>query len=95
MSKTVRAALDTNIIDYAEGIGDMGRCTMARELIAALLVEDVLIPAQAMGELYHCRLLLSEDLQEGFIWHGINVVNPFTRPRNRLLDRLLTMSPEQ
>jgi predicted nucleic acid-binding protein len=24
-----------------------------------------------------CRLLLSEDLQEGFIWGGVTVVNPF------------------
>ncbi len=24
-----------------------------------------------------CRLLLSEDLQEGFTWHGVTVVNPF------------------
>jgi predicted nucleic acid-binding protein len=85
MSKIMRAALDTNIMAYAEGIGDMERCTMARDPIAALPVEGVLIPAQAMGELYHCRLLLSEGFQEGSIWHGVNVVNPFTRPRNRLM----------
>src|SRR5579871_470817 len=24
-----------------------------------------------------CRLLLSEDLQEGFVWRGVSVINPF------------------
>ncbi|MFW6179641.1 MAG: PIN domain-containing protein [Desulfohalobiaceae bacterium] len=146
----MRAALDTNILAYAEGIGDMQRCTTARELIAALPVEGVLIPAQAMGELYrvlvgragknasaarevvlewadsfetadstwstfqsafdlavdhklqiwdalilsvaaenHCRLLLSEDLQEGFVWHGVTVLNPLADTHNPLLGRLL------
>jgi predicted nucleic acid-binding protein len=36
-----------------------------------------------------CRLLLSEDLQEGFTWGGITVVNPFSSPRHALLDALL------
>ncbi|MFW6401642.1 MAG: PIN domain-containing protein [Desulfohalobiaceae bacterium] len=142
--------MDTNILACAEGIGDMQRCRTARELIAALPVEGVLIPAQAMGELYrvlvgkagknataareavlewadsfetadstwstfqsafdlavdhklqiwdalilavaaenHCRLLLSEDLQEGFVWHGVTVLNPLAETRNPLLERLL------
>ena len=36
-----------------------------------------------------CRLLLSEDLQDGFTWGGITVVNPFASPRHPLLDSLL------
>lgn len=36
-----------------------------------------------------CRLLLSEDLQQGFTWSGITVVNPFAAPRNAQLDALL------
>ena len=36
-----------------------------------------------------CRLLLSEDLQEGFTWGGVTVVNPFAHPRHTLLDALL------
>ncbi|MDQ2080091.1 PIN domain-containing protein [Xanthobacteraceae bacterium Astr-EGSB] len=36
-----------------------------------------------------CRLLLSEDLQEGFTWGGVTVVNPFAAPRHALLDALL------
>jgi predicted nucleic acid-binding protein len=36
-----------------------------------------------------CRLLLSEDLQEGFTWAGVTVVNPFSPPRHALLEALL------
>ncbi|MFS3136734.1 hypothetical protein ACLRDC_15405 [Gluconacetobacter sacchari] len=36
-----------------------------------------------------CRLLLSEDLQEGFTWGGVTVVNPFATSRHPLLDALL------
>ncbi|MBZ9815421.1 PIN domain-containing protein [Mesorhizobium sp. CA7] len=36
-----------------------------------------------------CRLLLSEDLQDGFTWGGVTVVNPFELPRHALLDALL------
>ena len=37
-----------------------------------------------------CRLLLSEDLQEGFTWKGVTVTNPFPTPRHELLVDLLT-----
>jgi len=36
-----------------------------------------------------CRLLLSEDLQEGFSWSGVMVVNPFAAIVHPLLARLL------
>jgi len=36
-----------------------------------------------------CRLLLSEDLQEGFTWGGVTVVDPFVTPRHVLLNALL------
>lgn len=36
-----------------------------------------------------CRLLLSEDLHEGFTWGGVTVVNPFSKPRHPLLQALL------
>jgi predicted nucleic acid-binding protein len=41
-----------------------------------------------------CRLLLSEDLQEGFTWRGVTVVNPFASPRHALLNALLVEDPE-
>jgi predicted nucleic acid-binding protein len=40
-----------------------------------------------------CRLLLSEDLQEGFTWRGVTVTNPFASPRHPLLETLLTNDP--
>lgn len=42
----------------------------------------------------NCRLLLSEDLQEGFTWGGLTVVNPFASPRHTLLDAILEQGSE-
>jgi predicted nucleic acid-binding protein len=147
----MRAALDTNIMAYAEGVGDEQRCRKARELVASLPVERVLIPAQTMGELFRvlvgkagrkpfiareavfgwvdsfevvdstwsafqsaldlvvdhrvsiwdglilslaaehrCRLLLSEDFQDGFVWRGVTVVNPLVEPISPHLERLIS-----
>ena len=36
-----------------------------------------------------CRLLLSEDLQDGFTWRGTTVVNPFSKKPPRLFSALL------
>lgn len=36
-----------------------------------------------------CRLLLSEDLQEGFTWGGVTVVNPFAAIVHPLLAKTL------
>ncbi len=36
-----------------------------------------------------CRVLLSEDLQDGFTWNGVTVVNPFAPEPNALLAELL------
>ena len=36
-----------------------------------------------------CRLLLSEDLQDGFTWNGVTVVNPFAAKRHPILAALL------
>lgn len=148
----MRIALDTNILAYAEGIGDEVRCGLAVRLIEQLPTERVLLPAQTLGELYrvltgkagrnpaetrmailgwadcyavadstwtayqsaldlaadhglqiwdalilsvaadnHCRLLLSEDLHQGFTWGGVTVVNPFVTPRSSLLTGILTV----
>lgn len=142
----MRVALDTNVLAYAEGVGDRRRCRAARRLVAALAVENVLIPAQVLGELHcvltrkagrsaaeardavlswadafavgdssrqamaaafdlvadhglhvwdalilsvaaeqKCRLLLSEDLQNGFTWRGVTVADPFSEPRHPLM----------
>ena len=36
-----------------------------------------------------CRLLLSEDLQDGFTWRGVTVANPFGSSRHPLLAALM------
>ena len=36
-----------------------------------------------------CRLLLSEDLQEGFTWRGVTVTNPFAATPHSMLTALL------
>jgi predicted nucleic acid-binding protein len=40
-----------------------------------------------------CRLLLSEDFQEGFTWAGVTVVNPFSSPPHALLNAVLGDDP--
>ncbi len=45
----------------------------------------VLSAASAAG----CRLLLSEDLQSGFTWNGVTVINPFAEHRHELLENLM------
>lgn len=146
----MRAALDTNVLVYAEGIGDARRCAQAVELIGRLNTRDVLLPAQTLGELHRvlvakggrdavaareavlgwvdgfevadssvtcfvsaldlcadhglriwdalvcavaaenrCRVLLTEDLQAGFTWRGLTVIDPFAQPHHPLLTGLL------
>ncbi len=142
----MRVALDTNVLAYAEGVGDAARREASLILIGRLVAERILLPAQTLGELYRvltgkamrdakssreailswadayqvgdsnwiafqsaldlcvdhklriwdalilsvaaenrCRLLLSEDLQHGFTWRGITVINPYHLPEHPLL----------
>jgi predicted nucleic acid-binding protein len=48
--------------------------------------DAVILSAAAEGG---CRLLLSEDLQEGFTWNGVTVTNPFAPKRHELLTALM------
>ncbi|MGA8270155.1 MAG: PIN domain-containing protein [Candidatus Sulfotelmatobacter sp.] len=52
-----------------------------------LVIWDALILAAAASA--GCRLLLSEDLQEGFTWSGVTVTNPFSSRKHTLLAALL------
>ena len=71
------------------------RDTSAAALLAAmdlvvdhrLSIWDALILAVAAEA--GCRLLLTEDLQEGFTWRGVTVVNPFADTIHPLLATLL------
>lgn len=48
----MRAALDTNVLVYAEGFGDTARVGASRVLLERLAEADVLIPVQCLGELF-------------------------------------------
>lgn len=147
----MRIAIDTNILAYAEGIGDAARRDASLELLNRLPAGNVVLPAQTLGELFrvltgkakclpdvsrmriqqwadsfdvadstwsafqaafdltvdhnlqiwdalilaitaenHCRVLLSEDMQDGFTWRGVTVVNPYRIPSHPLLTALLS-----
>ena len=149
----MRFAIDTNVLAYAEGIGDGRRCGIALELIQKLPSDAGVLPAQVLGELsrvlttkakrpasqardavlawadsfevadstwfafqaaldltvdhplqtwdalilavaaeQHCRILITEDFQDGFTWRGVTVVNPFAREPSKLLTGLLSSS---
>jgi len=73
---------------------DLVETTPAVLLRAAELAVDhqlfiwdaVILSAAAEAE---CRLLLSEDMHDGFTWGGVTVTNPFATPQHVLLDALL------
>lgn len=146
----MKAALDTNILAYAEGTNGEEMRDSAIALIERLPEGSAVLPVQALGELFNvlvrkakrkpekareamlawrdayelaetspsvmvsaldlatkhglsiwdavvlaataeagCRVLISEDLQDGFTWNGVTVVNPFGVKLNPLLLRLL------
>jgi predicted nucleic acid-binding protein len=61
--------------------------TFERALDAAamhdLQIWDALILATAADA--GCHMLLSEDMQHGFVFHGVTVINPFADPAHPLL----------
>lgn len=61
----------------------------AMDLVAdhGLQIWDALILAVSAEA--RCRLLLSEDMQDGFTWRGLTVVNPFAEPLHPRLSSLL------
>ncbi len=146
----MRVALDTNILAYAEGVSGVSMKKAALDLVNKLPQASVVLPVQALGELFHvlvrkatrpsadaraailswrnaftlietsaeimlaasdlavnnqfgiwdavivcasaeadCRILLSEDMQDGFILKGVTIINPFARSRYPLLEALL------
>ena len=146
----MRIAFDTNVLAYAEGVGDENHRTRSLNLLSTLPQDKIVIPAQCLGELYrvltgkvhrnpkttrkailswsdsysiaesswtafqsaldisvdhslqiwdalilavcaenHCRLLLSEDMQDGFTWAGVTVVNPYAFNLHPLLSAMI------
>lgn len=52
--------------------------------------DAVIVSAAAEAD---CNLLLSEDMQDGFIWQGVTIANPFARSKHPLLKALLSENP--
>jgi predicted nucleic acid-binding protein len=75
---------------YAVRDSTWGGLQSAFDLSAAhgLSIWDSLILSVAAEQ--RCRLLLSEDMQDGFTWRGTTVVNPFSQTPHALLGALLT-----
>src|ERR1700736_2045742 len=72
------------LIETSEGV-----VIAAAELAAThrlSIWDGVVMSAAAEGG---CRLLLSEDLQDGFTWNGVTVTNPFSKSPHALLSDLL------
>ena len=78
---------------YAVRDSTWGAMQSAFDLAAAhgLSIWDSLILSVAAEQ--RCRVLLSEDLQDGFTWRGTTVVNPFAAPAHALLAGLLEPGP--
>jgi predicted nucleic acid-binding protein len=66
----------------------------AMELSAShqLALWDAIILSAAADA--NCRLLLSEDLQDGFTWSGVTVANPFSATPHPVLVALLAPPAE-
>jgi predicted nucleic acid-binding protein len=58
----MRAALDTNILAYAEGFGDSRRQQASLDLVRRLPPSVLIIPAQCLGELF--RVLTGKARQD-------------------------------
>jgi predicted nucleic acid-binding protein len=82
-----RAAVESWIGSYAVADSTLRALQAAMELAAAhgLGTWDSLVLAVAAEQ--RCRVLLSEDMQDGFTWSGVTVVNPFTEVPHPLLAR--------
>jgi len=48
----MRVAIDTNILAYAEGVGDMARRDAGLDILTRLPAENIVLPAQVLGELF-------------------------------------------
>lgn len=40
-----------------------------------------------------CRMLLTEDMHDGFVWNGVTIVNPFADPLHPLVADLVRNRP--
>lgn len=60
---SMRVALDTNVLAYAEGVGDAARQAVSLDLLTRIDPASVLLPAQTLGELF--RVLTGKARRSG------------------------------
>ena len=77
----MRIALDTNLLVYAEGVGDSRRCSIARDWVRRLPVGEVILPAQVLGELFRvlvgkAGLSAAEGRDRVLEWAGVFPIVP-------------------
>ena len=93
-----RAAARASITSWRDAFAT--RATTEATMLAAidlaadhdLSIWDAVILAAAADA--GCRLVLSEDMQDGFAWRGLTVDNPFVDPRHPLLAAIARTSKE-
>lgn len=61
---------------------------MSLSVMSKISIWDAIVLATAAEA--GCRMLLSEDMQHGFTWSGVTIVNPLVTPSHWLLESLLT-----
>ena len=90
-----RAAIVTWRDTYATPATTQVTMLAAMDLAADhdLSIWDAVILAAAADA--GCRLLLSEDMQDGFAWRGLTVANPFADRRHPLLTAILNEAPNE
>lgn len=88
-AKTARAAVQSWLGVFAATGTSPAAVIAATDLATRhqFVVWDSMVICSAAES--RCRILLSEDLQHGFTWDGVTVVNPFHRPSHPLLEALL------
>lgn len=89
-SPTAAAAATRHWIEYFNvGVTGIDVLMSAFDITTAhqLHIFDAIVLACAAEE--RCRLLISEDMQDGFVHRGVTVVNPFAPRRHYLLEAAL------
>ena len=87
--ESARTRLHAFIEEFETAVADVKTFTDAIELATEHRLQfwDSLILATAASA--GCSLLLSEDMQDGFAWRGVTVVNPFAAKMHKRLARVL------
>jgi predicted nucleic acid-binding protein len=71
------------------GSADSTATALASALTAVAEHQLQVWDALAVAAEQRCTLLLTEDLQHGFSWNGVTIVNPFVEPVHPRLKKLL------